>query len=152
MNHNRIRAAIMGGLDGVITLILGIAFNQPVLALLGMLLAGALSMAIAEYASVSAQRDVAQDGEQFNPWEAAISSLFSFLLGGAVILLPLIPSGHHWDSFSFVLAGLLVFAGSAFGVGEQVPDESLVWKAGARTTLAAAVAVGISYGVGVLLG
>ncbi len=159
MNHNRIRAAVMGGLDGVITLLLVVVGGFQIREAILVLLAGALSMSIAEFASVSAQRDtevaanplhsVQEIEKEFNPWDAGISSFLSFAAGGGLMILPLIPSGHHWDSFGWIMGGLLLFLGGVYSSPDQYPFQA--FKNGLRLLLLGAVAAGLTYLAGVLL-
>lgn len=109
---NRLRAAVLGANDGIVStasVLMGVAganANARVLFTAGLaaLVAGALSMAVGEYVSVSSQRDAekvnsklseehSDDTEYTNPWHAAIASLVAFTIGGlipfiAVIIAP----------------------------------------------------------------
>ncbi len=156
MHHNRIRAAVMGGLDGVITLLLVVVGGLGIREALLVLVAGALSMGIAEFASVSAQRDAALKHpilpveslrKEFNPWDAGISSFLSFAIGGGLMILPLVPHGHHWDSYAWVLGGILLFMGGSYD-----PDSKYAnLKGGFRLLALGGMAALITYGLGQLL-
>ncbi len=109
---NRLRAAVLGANDGIVStasVLMGVAganADSRALFVAGMaaLVAGALSMAVGEYVSVSSQRDAekvnsklaetSSDEDEFtNPYHAAIASLVAFVIGGlipfiAVVLAP----------------------------------------------------------------
>ena len=109
---NRLRAAVLGANDGIVStasVLMGVAganADSRALFVAGMaaLVAGALSMAVGEYVSVSSQRDAekvnsklaeadSDDGEFTNPYQAAVASLIAFTVGGlvpfiAVVLAP----------------------------------------------------------------
>lgn len=109
---NRLRAGVLGANDGVVStasVLMGVAganTDSTLLFTAGMaaLVAGALSMAVGEYVSVSSQRDAekvnsklakADDDEieYTNPYHAAVASLIAFTIGGlipfvAVIIAP----------------------------------------------------------------
>jgi vacuolar iron transporter family protein len=92
MNGNIVRAGVMGYLDGTVSIsgvVIAVAssgadFKTTLVAGLGAMVAGALSMAGAEYASVSSQR--AHDPSVV-PWQAAVASLVTF---AAASLIPLV--------------------------------------------------------------
>lgn len=99
---NRLRAAVLGANDGIVStasVLMGVAganADSRLLFTAGMaaLVAGALSMAVGEYVSVSSQRDAEKvnsklieddtDDEYTNPWHAAVASLIAFTIGGLV--------------------------------------------------------------------
>ncbi len=158
MNHNRLRAGVMGLIDGIVTMVLVVAGGLDLKYAFITLVAGAVSMGIAEWASVSNQRDaLLTDGirvdtairREYNPWDAGVTSLLSFFLGGALCLLPLIPSGHHWDTFSFVV-GLVVLwlAGGASAQWAEVNPT----KGAVRLVAAAGLAILLTYSLGLLIG
>ena len=158
MNHNRLRAGIMGLIDGVASLLLVVAGGLGIREALIVLLAGALSMGIAEYASVANQREaLLRDGirvdtavrREYNPWDAGITSMVSFALGGLLVMLPLFPAGNHWDTFSYWIAGItLAWAGYATAewTGSN-PRHGAV-----RLLVAAGLAFGVCYGIGIWIG
>ena len=104
---NKLRAAVLGANDGIVStasVVMGVAgattdSRSIFTAGLAALVAGALSMAVGEYVSVSSQRDaekvnaklVDHDGDDFtNPWAAAIASLIAFTIGGLVPFLAVV--------------------------------------------------------------
>lgn len=99
---NALRAGVMGANDGIVSLagllvgVAGATSSHTALLLAGFaaLVAGAFSMACAEYVSVAAQRDAEQrhaaddhDNDSSGPWTAALSSLGSFTAGAVLPLL-----------------------------------------------------------------
>ncbi|WP_405137531.1 VIT1/CCC1 transporter family protein [Nocardia sp. NBC_01388] len=101
---NRLRAAVLGANDGIVSvaaLIIGVAAadtSRSALLTTGLaaLLAGAVSMGLGEYVSVATQRDaerpLVQTGEMradqlVRPWSAASASAVAFTAGA---LLPLV--------------------------------------------------------------
>jgi len=119
MNHtklNWLRAGVLGANDGIISIsvllvsIVGILKHEQLI-IVGFsgVLAGALSMAIGEYISVSTQRDTeeAADFEQrTNPSHAAFSSFLSFVLGA---VLPLTAALLFENPILIVIAVILSF-------------------------------------------
>jgi len=106
---NRLRAAVLGANDGIVStasVLMGVAganANSKMLFTAGIaaLVAGALSMAVGEYVSVSSQRDAekvnsklakedSDEADYTNPWQAAIASLVAFIIGGLIPLLTVI--------------------------------------------------------------
>lgn len=91
---NWLRAGVLGANDGIISVsvilisIIGILeFHKMLLVGISAIVAGALSMAIGEYVSVSAQKDAeeaVEAAEVTNPFHAALSSCLSFIFGAAI--------------------------------------------------------------------
>ena len=94
---NRLRAAVLGANDGIVStaaVIVGVAgatANQTTIAMSGLaaVVGGAVSMALGEYVSVSSQRDSERsmgfaEHQQVNPWSAGIASFLSFILGAVL--------------------------------------------------------------------
>jgi VIT1/CCC1 family predicted Fe2+/Mn2+ transporter len=104
---NRLRAAVLGANDGIVStssVVMGVAGatnDSKTIFTAGMaaLVAGALSMAVGEYVSVSSQRDAEKidhfaahndhadgdtDVEFTSPYQAAVASLIAFTAGGLV--------------------------------------------------------------------
>ena len=93
---NWLRAGVLGANDGIISVavllvsIVGVLSHDKLI-LVGVsgIFAGAMSMAIGEYISVSAQRDAEianHSSERTNPIHAAISSFASFVAGAVIPL------------------------------------------------------------------
>lgn len=92
---NRLRAAVLGGNDGIVStaaVLVGVAgatSNPQTIAMSGLaaVIGGAVSMALGEYVSVSSQRDSERAmgmSQLVNPWSAGIASFISFILGAAL--------------------------------------------------------------------
>lgn len=90
---NRLRAGVLGANDGIIsvavilvTVVNAVTHENLLLVGLGAMLAGAMSMAVGEYISVSAQRDAekASGRELTSAIQASVYSFISFLIGAAI--------------------------------------------------------------------
>lgn len=118
---------MLGANDGIVStaaLILGVAgatgARAPIL-LAGSvgLLAGAMSMGVGEYVSVSAQRDAERalghrpDG-LVNPAQASVASFVSFVLGAAIPLVGVLISTTAWITVIAVTFGLGSLVGRLF--------------------------------------
>lgn len=166
---NRLRAAVLGANDGVVStasVLMGVAganANSSVLVTAGLaaLVAGALSMAVGEYVSVSSQRDAEkvnsklaevdiEEAEYTNPWQAAIASLLAFTIGGlipfiAVIIAPgvsKIPATVIAVIFALVITGY--FSATVGGASR--------FRAIIRVITGGLIAMAITYFVGVAFG
>ncbi len=169
---NWIRAAVLGANDGIVSvaaLIVGVASaftDARTILVTGAagLIAGALSMALGEYVSVSTQRDVEkahheeaqkhveekEEGEFTNPWHAAIASLFSFAVGGLIPLLAMVfsPAALRLPiTYVAVLVALLI-TGYLSAKASKAP----VLGATLRVLIGGALAMAITTGIGKLLG
>lgn len=87
---NRIRAAVLGANDGVVSVSAGLVgigaagASTPLVAALALILAGASSMALGEYISVRAQVDTEREAGQpvtVSPYFAGLASALSFVSG-----------------------------------------------------------------------
>lgn len=214
---NRIRAGVLGANDGIVSVagvvvgVAGATSDRPAIAIAGAaaLAAGALSMAVGEYVSVSSQRDSERalldlerrelaeapqeeleelvglhratglsDGlaravaeEQtahdalaaharvelgidpdalVNPWHAAVASLLAFLVGGVLplvaILLPPVAARVPVTVLA-VLAALALTGLTGARLGRAPATPAVV-----RNLVGGSVAMGITYGVGTLVG
>jgi VIT1/CCC1 family predicted Fe2+/Mn2+ transporter len=93
---NWLRAGVLGANDGIISVavllvsIVGVLSHDKMIVVgISGIVAGAVSMALGEYVSVSAQRDAeraAQSAEHTNPVHAAISSFVAFVSGAVIPL------------------------------------------------------------------
>lgn len=160
---NKLRAGVLGANDGIVSvaaLIIGIAATTTsrtaiLTAGLAGLIAGATSMALGEYVSVSTQRDAEcqliatgelLSTELVNPWQAAASSAASFILGALLPLLAMLlapASARLIVTFAAVLVALGVTGcGSAYlgGIDPLKPT--------ARVIVGGALAMTITYLVG----
>jgi vacuolar iron transporter family protein len=165
--HEVLRAAVLGVNDGLASVgafvmaIIGVSTSRTevLLAGLGALVAGALSMALGEYVSVSAQRDAqaarrrsgspgAEVEETSSPTAAALASLVCFALGGLVPVISILVPGISGCSTVVMVVAALVATGwiSARLVGADIGS------AIRRHVVGGVLALGITYVVGVLLG
>jgi VIT1/CCC1 family predicted Fe2+/Mn2+ transporter len=166
---NWLRAGVLGANDGIVSVaatVLGVAgatseVRAILIAGIAALVAGALSMAVGEYVSVSSQRDAEMvaarmrglahhEVELTNPWHAGIASLGAFGVGA---LIPLLVVLAPWGSvrtlatFVAVLVALVVtgwvssrFSGAS--VGRSV----------ARNVIGGSLAMAVTFGIGSLVG
>jgi len=167
------------GIVSVAAIVVGVAAATDSLTALVMagvagLSAGALSMASGEYVSVSSQRDAERamlhagrtvgdaggpamtdaehgdDTDLVNPWQAAWSSFFAFVVGG---LLPLaavlvVPAGARVPvTFAAVVLALALTGWVSARLGG-----ARVLPAVRRNVLGGALAMAVTYGVGALVG
>lgn len=165
---NRLRAAVLGANDGIVStasVLMGVAgasAGSRALFTAGMaaLVAGALSMAVGEYVSVSSQRDAEkvnsklaeehEDGEFTNPWQAAIASLFAFTAGGLVPFVAVLVSPEEVQILATVVAVAiaLVFTGYySASVGGASRRRAIT-----RVMIGGLVAMAVTYFIGVAFG
>lgn len=105
---------MLGANDGIISVsvilisVIGIiAPNQLWIIGVSSIFGGAVSMAIGEYISVSAQRDAElshNHTELTNPYHAAFSSFLSFVVGA---IIPLIAAGLFYNIWAVVIAVMI---------------------------------------------
>jgi len=122
------------------------------------LVAGALSMAVGEYVSVSSQADAEkanagdahEDTEFTNPYQAAIASLVAFTVGGLVPFLAVILAPDEIKIpvtvFAVVIALLMTGFGSAT-VGGASRLRAII-----RIEIGGLLAMAITYFIGTLFG
>lgn len=166
---NRLRAAVLGANDGIVStssVVMGVAgatADSRALFTAGMaaLVAGALSMAVGEYVSVSSQRDAEKinhqygdhdhhDGEFTNPYQAAVASLVAFTLGGLVPFLAVIISPNSVKIPITVIAVViaLVFTGYfSATVGGASRARAIT-----RVIIGGLIAMAITYFIGAMFG
>jgi VIT1/CCC1 family predicted Fe2+/Mn2+ transporter len=163
---NALRAGVLGANDGIVStaaVVVGVAGAstavRPIL-IAGTVaaLGGAISMALGEYVSVSSQRDAlrARDAEGedaddgANPWQAAIASLGTFLVGAALpmlaILLPPV-SLRVPVTVVVVLVALGATGAIAAGIGGAPRARAAV-----RVVVGGAIALAVTYGLGTVIG
>ncbi len=158
---NWLRAAVLGANDGLVSVssvvvgVAGAANSTRFILTAGIaaLVAGALSMAVGEYVSVSAQRDAEKiSGAQIltNPWHAASASMLAFLSGGVIpliviILLPL--SVRIPLTFFAVFIALIVI-----GVLSARAGKADTMKAAIRVVIGGILAMAVTFGIGKLFG
>lgn len=166
---NRLRAAVLGANDGIVSVaavVVGVAGAAPartavLTAGIAGLVAGALSMAAGEYVSVSSQRDAERAGiatgaldddtELTDPWHAAAASLGAFLVGGIVPLLAVLAVSTAGARVPVVAAAVLVALVVTGAVSARVGAAS-VRRAVVRNVLGGGIAMAVTYGVGSLVG
>ncbi len=164
---NKLRAAVLGANDGIVStasVVMGVAgaTTESVTILtagLAALVAGALSMAVGEYVSVSSQRDAEKsnaihdeqhDGEFSNPWAAAIASLIAFTVGGLVPFVAVVLAPGQNRIAITVLAVTLALIATGYG-SARVGNASKT-RAIARVVIGGLIAMAITYFVGTLFG
>lgn len=161
---NWLRAAVLGANDGIVSvagLVMGVAGaggDSAALLLAGVaaLVAGAISMGGGEYISVSAQRDTeishGRSTEKVNahPWGAAWGSFLAFTAGA---FLPLVAIIGPWEEIRIPVTVVSVVVALAFtGWWAAWAGKSPVFRSIARNVLVSILTMGISYGIGALLG
>jgi vacuolar iron transporter family protein len=170
---NWLRAGVLGANDGIVSiagLVVGIAGATTATSVifaagLAGLVAGAVSMALGEYVSVSTQRDsqralLQKERQELelgidpnalsNPWKAALSSAVAFTLGALIpliaILLP--PADVRVPvAFMSVLVALVLIGAVSAGLGG-----ARMGPAALRIVLGGALAMLVTYGIGQAVG
>jgi len=169
---NWLRAAVLGANDGIVStagLVMGVAGattdNGAILiAGVAALVAGSISMAGGEYASVSAQRDseiasrlryegnhrkFAKD-EHVSPMSAAVASFISFALGSG---LPIVASTGPWTEYREVATiGSVVISLEITGYVAGIIGGAKPVRPVLRNVAVSLVTMAAAYGVGMLLG
>jgi vacuolar iron transporter family protein len=176
---NWLRAGVLGANDGIVStagIVMGVAGatqeSGPILiAGIAALIAGSISMAGGEYASVSAQRDseiaalkkerseLAKskdsqghdfDDEHVSPIAAAIASFFAFALGS---ILPIVAIAGPWVDYrevatvSSVVVALALTGYFGAKIGGAKPVRAVV-----RNVVVSLLAMGFAYLIGTALG
>lgn len=168
---NKLRAAVLGANDGIVStasVVMGVAganSSGKAIFTAGMaaLVAGALSMAVGEYVSVSSQRDAEKinaknghveadsDEDEFtNPTAAAVSSFIAFTIGGLVPFLAIILAPEQTRvliTVGAVIIGLLITGFFSAVVGGASRLRAMV-----RVMIGGLLAMAITYFVGALFG
>ena len=170
---NWLRAGVLGANDGIVStagLVVGVAgaTRAPSViftAGLAGLVAGAVSMALGEYVSVSTQRDsqraLLQEepaGLEFgidanalsNPWQAALSSGVAFTLGAIIPLVAILapPADVRVPvAFMSVLVALVLTGVVSAGLGGARKGRAVL-----RVVLGGALAMLVTYGIGQSVG
>jgi VIT1/CCC1 family predicted Fe2+/Mn2+ transporter len=165
---NWLRAGVLGANDGIVSVaavVIGVAgatssVHPILLAGAAALIGGALSMALGEYVSVSSQRDAVRariargtedaDADDVNPVSAALASLTAFFIGGLLpflcaVLVPVPPRVPV--TFGAVLLALALTGWLGARFGDAPPLRATV-----RVVIGGAIALGITFGIGALLG
>ena len=180
---NALRAAVLGANDGLcsnLSLVMGVAGAAPsgravLLAGIAGLVAGAFSMALGEWVSVTSARELAErevatekgeleltpedEREELgidpgdlggSPWTAAGTSFLLFAIGAAIPVLPLVFVGG-WTA---VAASAAVSALALFGIGAAITilTGRSVWRTGLRQLVLGLSAAGSTFVIGRLVG
>lgn len=169
---NWLRAAVLGANDGIVStagLVMGVAGattdNGAILiAGVAALVAGSISMAGGEYASVSAQRDseiasrIKHEGahrkfsldEHVSPMSAAVASFISFALGS---VLPIIAITGPWVEYREVATIVsVVFSLAITGYVAAIIGGAKPLRPVLRNVIVSLITMASAYGVGMLLG
>jgi VIT1/CCC1 family predicted Fe2+/Mn2+ transporter len=170
---NWLRASVLGANDGIVStagIVMGVAGasssnNAVIIAGIAALVAGSISMAGGEYASVSAQRDseiAANHGKNttlengalkddyVSPLTAAVASFISFALGS---VLPIVAIAGPWQSYrelatiASVVVALALTGFVAAKIGGAAPVRPVI-----RNVLVSLITMAAAYGIGALLG
>ena len=160
---NWLRAGVLGANDGIVStagLVFGVAgatSDSVALLIAGVagMVAGALSMAGGEYVSVSTQRDAENSvgmraDEQTNPWQAALASLVSFIVGALVPLLAIVltPMPARLPvAVAAVLVALLLTGYTSARLGGSPVTRPIL-----RNLIVGTLAMGLTYAAGSLVG
>jgi vacuolar iron transporter family protein len=164
---NRLRAAVLGANDGIVStssVVMGVAgatSNTKTIFTAGLaaLVAGALSMAVGEYVSVSSQRDAEKssvahlphdDFEFTNPWHAAIASLVAFTIGGLIPFLAVVIVPGKIKIPVTVLAVLIALI--LTGIGSATIGGASRLRAVFRVVIGGLIAMAVTYFIGTLFG
>lgn len=165
---NKLRAAVLGANDGIVStaaIIMGIQGASgeigPIFtAGLAALVAGATSMAVGEYVSVSSQSDAEKAAQKrgdkpsdehiVSPWHAAIASFGAFAVGG---LIPFIAALLSPDNTRVLVTGVAVLIALGLtGYLSATVGQASRKRAIARVVIGGFLAMAITYVVGLLFG
>lgn len=176
---NWLRAGVLGANDGIVStagIVMGVAGatveSGPILiAGIAALVAGSISMAGGEYASVSAQRDseiavLAKQREQLtnleraelasyadehvSPMAAAIASFVSFAIGS---VLPIVAIAGPWIEYrEIATVGSVVVALALTGYFGAKIGRAKPLRAVLRNVVVSLLTMGIAYAIGTALG
>lgn len=165
---NRLRAAVLGANDGIVStssVLMGVAgatseVKTIFTAGLAALVAGALSMAVGEYVSVSSQRDAEKahhevahphDEHEFTrPTQAAVASLIAFTIGGLIPFIAVIVAPGKSKIPVTVIA--VVISLVITGYGSATVGGASRWRAVIRVVVGGLVAMAVTYYIGRLFG
>lgn len=164
---NKLRAAVLGANDGIVStssVVMGVAgatTDTRAIFTAGMaaLVAGALSMAVGEYVSVSSQADAEKanvepsshhETEFTNPFQASTASLIAFSIGGLVPFLAVILAPDDIKIPITVLA--VVIALLVTGYGSATVGGASRIRAIIRIEIGGLLAMAITYFIGTLFG
>lgn len=161
---NWLRAGVSGANDGVVSVsgvVIGVAAATDdavilLVAAVAAIISGAVSMAGAEYTSVSAGRDAelghGRKPEEVaaHPWLAAIASSSAFTVGS---ILPTVAILGPWIEYRLqvtVIAVVLALALTGWWAARMAKSPK-IWPSIARNVTVSVITMGLSYAVGTLL-
>ena len=163
---NKLRASVLGANDGIVStasVVMGVAgatTDSKAILTAGMaaLVAGALSMAVGEYVSVSSQRDAERsnaehhdDDEDFtNPWAAAVASLIAFTAGGIIPYIAVVVAPQPVRITATVIAvtvALILTGYFSAKIGNASKGRAVL-----RIVAGGLIAMAVTYFVGTLFG
>lgn len=164
---NKLRAAVLGANDGIVStssVVMGVAGatgNTQAIFTAGLaaLVAGALSMAVGEYVSVSSQRDAEKvnafhldhdDVDFTSPTQAAVASLLAFTIGGLVPFLAVVLASETNRIAVTVIAVIIALLITGYLSATIVGASRL--RAMSRVMIGGLLAMAITYFVGVMFG
>ena len=163
---NKLRAAVLGANDGIVStssVVMGVAgatseSKAIFTAGLAALVAGALSMAVGEYVSVSSQRDAEKvnahhlddDVDFTSPTHAAVASLLAFTVGGLVPFLAIVLAPT--DVRIPVTVGAVIVALFTTGYLSASIAGASRSRAITRVLVGGLIAMAVTYFVGVAFG
>lgn len=160
MDHqklNWLRAGVLGANDGIIsiaTLLIALTGNisskDLFIVALSATIAGALSMSIGEYVSVSAQKDAElanQRTEITNPFHAAYSSFLAFITGAILPVATATLTQNIWVTLSSVIAALLLTGYLSAKAGNLPAQKPML-----RNVIAGTIALTIGIAANLLFG
>jgi VIT1/CCC1 family predicted Fe2+/Mn2+ transporter len=162
---NKLRAGVLGANDGIVSVagvVAGVAaagsdFSNVLIAGVAALVAGSISMAGGEFASVSAQRDAELGhGRQVHeltgsPIVAAGASLMAFFAGGMLPILAILL--FPFEDYKIIATfGIVVFALAGTGFFAARAGKSSAWIGIRRNVTVSILTMGLSYLIGSLLG
>jgi len=155
---NRLRAAVLGANDGIVSVsagLLGIGAARPglmLVAALALILAGSSSMAVGEYVSVRAQVDAEIEAGQVpnvSPWFAALMSALCF--AGGALLPALVGVFCPASERLWLIAVSAVVALGLCGWLSALLSESAPFRPTLRAVVGGVLALSVTYGAGSLL-
>jgi VIT1/CCC1 family predicted Fe2+/Mn2+ transporter len=116
-------------------------------------LAMKVAVELTEHDALAAHADVElgiNPNDLTSPWQAASASLIAFCLGAAIPLLTIMIFGSSVRTWATAVA--VAFALALTGFGSARFAEAEVGRAVLRNILGGLIAMGITYGIGILVG
>ena len=161
---NWLRAGVSGANDGVVSVsgvVIGVAAATDdtvilLIAAVAAIISGAVSMAGAEYTSVSAGRDAEighgrrPEDVSAHPWLAAVASMTAFTIGS---ILPTIAILGPWVEIRLQVTAIAVVVALALTGwwAARMAKSPKIWPSIARNVTVSVITMGLSFAVGTLL-